>query len=205
MVMAEGKKVLEDFVAETMTLPEGLTAEIKPDNGVALKSSKGTLERSFKSYRVKITLKGNKLVVEGSPNNKKTYVLVETAVAHIRNMAEGLLFGYRTQLKVVYSHFPMSVAVDKDKVVIKNFLGEKFPRKAKIVGKTKVEVKGQDITVTGMNKDDVGQTSANMERMTRVRGKDIRRFQDGIYLTEAGNIEKRTGPAIAITMGKEVQ
>jgi len=203
--MAEGKKALENFVAETIILPAGLTAEIKANNTVVLKSSKGTLERAFKSYRLKITLNGNKMVVEGSPNNKKTYVLVETAVAHIRNMAEGLLFGYKTDLRVVYSHFPMSVALDKDTVLVKNFLGEKFPRKSKIVGKTKVEIKGQEITVTGMNKDDVGQTAANLEKATKVRGKDIRRFQDGIYLINAGNIEKRTGPAVQINMGKEVQ
>ena len=47
-----------------------------------------------------------------------------------------------------------------------------------------MEVKGDTVIVTGIDKELVGQTMANIEQATKVRGFDIRVFQDGIYLVE---------------------
>jgi large subunit ribosomal protein L6 len=69
--------------------------------------------------------------------------------------------------------------------MIKNFLGEKQPRKAKIVGQTKVEAKGQEMTVSGLSKEEVGQTIANLKSATRIRNRDSRVFQDGFYIIES--------------------
>lgn len=67
-------------------------------------------------------------------------------------------------MKIVFAHFPMTVKVNKDKVDIDNFLGERHPRFAKIVGSAKVSVKGDEAdNITGINKEDVGQTMANLE------------------------------------------
>ncbi len=119
-------------------------------------------------------------------------------------MLEGLLYGYKYKLKIVYSHFPITTSADKSKILVKNFLGEKFPRIVKIMGDTKVESKGQDITVTGINLEDVSQTASNFEQQVRIRDKDIRRYQDGIYLTEKGNMtEKPAGKIIEIIRGRE--
>jgi large subunit ribosomal protein L6 len=85
-------------------------------------------------------------------------------------------------MKIVFAHFPMTVKVTGDKVNIDNFLGERHPRVAKIVGSAKVNVKGDEVTVTGINKEDVGQTMANLEQATKIKGRDPRVFQDGIYL-----------------------
>jgi large subunit ribosomal protein L6 len=170
---------------------------------VTLKGPRGELSKEFKSHRIKLTNEGNIIKIEGTPKNQQTDILVETTAAHIRNMSEGLLFGYEYKMKVVYSHFPMSLVVDKGIVNIKNFLGEKFPRKAQVVGSTKVEVKGQDITVSGIDKDAVGQTASNIEKKTKVKNKDIRRYQDGVFVTEMGNITERTKPPIEIVREKE--
>jgi large subunit ribosomal protein L6 len=88
-------------------------------------------------------------------------------------------------MKIVFAHFPMAVKVqDKEKTVtIENFIGERHPRSSKIVGDAKVQVKGDEVIITGVNKEDVGQTMANLEQATKIRGKDPRVFQDGIYLT----------------------
>ena len=68
---------------------------------------------------------------------------------------------------------------------IDNFLGERSPRKAKIIGDdVKVSVKGEDVTITGINKEHVGQTMANIEQATKIKGRDPRIFQDGIYLVD---------------------
>ncbi|MEM3690235.1 MAG: 50S ribosomal protein L6, partial [Candidatus Micrarchaeia archaeon] len=63
-------------------------------------------------------------------------------------------------------------------------IGEKKPRVASIVGDTKVEVKGSEIFVSGVDKEAVGQTCANICSATCIRNKDSRVFQDGIYLVE---------------------
>ena len=50
----------------------------------------------------------------------------------------------------------------------------------------KVEVKGKDIIVSGINLEDVSQTAANIEQATRLTGRDRRIFYDGIYVYEKG-------------------
>jgi large subunit ribosomal protein L6 len=76
--------------------------------------------------------------------------------------------------------------VDKarKRVVIENFMGEKAPRTARIVGDVEVEVSGDEITVKGIRLQDVSQTAANIEQATKVKGKDLRVFLDGIYVYE---------------------
>jgi len=187
---------MAEKITKTLVLPSEVQMTVGEGNRLTFKGPKGQLSKAFPSYRIKMKADKNNIIIEGSPKNKQTRVLVETISAHVRNMAEGLMFGYKYQLRVVYSHFPMSLQVEKGVVNVKNFLGEKFPRKAKIVGDTKVEVKGQDVTVMGTDKDAVGQTATNLEQKTKVKNKDIRRYQDGIYIVNIGNIEQKSGPVV---------
>ncbi|MEI7961590.1 MAG: 50S ribosomal protein L6 [archaeon] len=189
-------------IIKVLALPSEIHITLGGENKLTLKGPKGEITRAFKSYRINLSVSQNKITIEGSPENKQTRVLVETIAAHIRNMAEGTMYGYKFSLKVVYSHFPMSIAVEKGVVNVKNFLGEKFPRKAKIIGDTKVEVKGQDVTVSGIDKDEVGQTASNLEQKTKVKNKDIRRYQDGIYIVEMGNMEEKKGPVVEEIRGE---
>jgi large subunit ribosomal protein L6 len=116
---------------------------------------------------------------------KKTQkAMVGTFASHIRNMIKGVTEGFEYRMKVVYSHFPMQLKVEKDKLMIGNFLGEKKPRSANILGESKVKASGDEVVVTGINKEDVGQTAANIEQATRIKRFDPRVFQDGIYTVE---------------------
>ncbi len=110
--------------------------------------------------------------------------MIGTTRAHINNMITGVTEGFTYHMKIVFAHFPMNVKVNGNKVNIDNFLGERHPRTAKIVGSAKVNVKGDEVTVTGINKEDVGQTVANLEQATKIKGRDPRVFQDGIYLID---------------------
>ena len=194
---------MAESIVKTIKLPKEIQVELKDKDNLVLKGPKGTISKKFKTHRVMLTIEGNNLILEGSPKNKQTDMLVETITSHIKNMVEGLVAGYRYELKVVYSHFPMSIQVDKDNVNIKNFIGEKFPRKSKIIGTTKVEIKGQDVFVSGTNKEDVGQTASNLERKTKVKNKDIRRYQDGIYVINRGNIDEHKGKFVEVVRGRE--
>ena len=110
--------------------------------------------------------------------------MVGTVCAHIRNMIKGVTKGFTYKLKIVYAHFPISVKVEGDKILIENFLGERAPRVAKIVGNTKVIVKKDDVILQGINIEEVGQTAANIEQATKIKNKDPRKFLDGIYVYE---------------------
>ncbi|MEC7703671.1 MAG: 50S ribosomal protein L6, partial [Candidatus Thermoplasmatota archaeon] len=96
--------------------------------------------------------------------------------------------GFEYRLKAVYSHFPMTLKVEGSVLVINNLFGERVPRRAPLPWSpadvtVKVENK-TEVVVSGIDKEKVGQTSANIERACRIRGRDRRVFQDGIYIVE---------------------
>jgi large subunit ribosomal protein L6 len=99
-------------------------------------------------------------------------------------MITGVQKGFSYKLKIVFSHFPMSVKVQDKTVLIENFTGERRARKVKIIGDVKVKVESEDVIVEGINLEDVSQTAANIEQATKVKKKDPRVFLDGIYVYE---------------------
>jgi large subunit ribosomal protein L6 len=99
-------------------------------------------------------------------------------------MITGVTKGFSYKLKIVFSHFPISVKLQDKFVLIENFTGERRARKVKTVGDVKVKIEAEDIIVEGVNLEDVSQTAANIEQATRVRRKDPRVFLDGIYVYE---------------------
>jgi large subunit ribosomal protein L6 len=161
-------------------VPEGLNANY--DNEIiTIKGENGELSRTFS--HPKIMIKVNNNIIEVSAKNviKKEKALIGTYVAHIKNMIKGIDEGFIYKMKTVFSHFPIKTAVEGDNFVIQNFLGERSSRKAKILEGVKVEVKGDDVTVQGIDKEKVGQTVANIERATKIKKRDVRIFQDGVY------------------------
>jgi large subunit ribosomal protein L6 len=115
---------------------------------------------------------------------KKEASLVGTLRSHIENMITGVTKGFTYKLKIVFSHFPISVKL-KDKIVlIENFTGERNPRKAKVVGNVQVKIQSEDIFIQGMDVEEVSQTAANIEQATKVKNKDPRIFLDGLYVYE---------------------
>ena len=177
--------VLAADITQKIGIPEGVNVAIEGQK-VSVSGPKGSLERQFSVTGVEIRKAGSGLEVVAHFPRRREKAMVGTVAAHIRNMVAGVTSGFRYEMQVYYSHFPMNVSIQGNKIVIKNFLGEKFPRESKIIGDTKVEISGQDVTVTGNNREHVGQTAANMEQATKIRRKDPRRFQDGIYIVKGG-------------------
>lgn len=173
---------------EEIEIPQGIQADIV-DRTIKMKSEKGEIQRELSSPLVKLTKKENKLFLFTEKGTKKEKMMLRTLRAHINNMIKGLKEDYVYELKICSGHFPMSVAVQGDEVLVKNFLGEKVPRVAKILPGVKVEVKGDLISVTGSNKETVGQTSANIEIATKIKNRDRRVFQDGIFITSKAGKE----------------
>ncbi|WBF06384.1 50S ribosomal protein L6 [Methanothermobacter thermautotrophicus] len=172
--------VLAALIREEIPIPDGVDVTI--DGGVTVKGPKWELSRKFNHSEISMAVEDDKVVLEVKFPKKKDKAMIGTVRAHISNMITGVTEGFRYRMKIVYAHFPMSVKVAGDKVVIENFLGERHPRTARIVGDTKVQVKGDEVEITGINKEHVGQTMANIEQATKIKGRDPRVFQDGIYL-----------------------
>lgn len=158
-------------------------------NILTVKGEKGSIARTFKIPSVTISISDRMAVVSTSSTRKKDIAILGAVRSRISNMLHGVQRGYEYRLKIFYAHFPMNVSVDGNRVKIDNFLGEKYPRYAAIVGNTQVQVRGDVITVTGIDKETVGQTAANLEQATRIRKRDPRVFQDGIYLYEIDGVK----------------
>ena len=84
----------------------------------------------------------------------------------------------------------MSMKVDGNRFTITNMLGEKVPRVAALPWtpaevQVKIENKS-DVVVSGADREKVGQTAANIERACKVKKRDPRVFQDGIYIVSKG-------------------
>jgi len=176
-------------VTKVLDIPEGVTIDLKKkDNtySITAKGPKGELSRDFIGWHIDIKKKDNSMVLSMERPRKKEAAMVGTWTSHINNLILGVTKGFRYEMKLVYAHFPVKMMVKDDVLVIENFLGERMPRKSKIIGNTKVQVKGDSVILTGINKEDVGQTMANIEQTTKIKGFDSRVFQDGIYLISKG-------------------
>ena len=172
-------------IKEQVTIPDGVTAAIEKDI-ITIKGEKGELSRTFLHPKISVKINGKVVEIQGKDVRKKGKALIGTFVAHINNMIKGVTEGFEYKMKTVFSHFPIKTSVDENEFVIQNFLGERSPRRAKILDGVNVEVKGDDITVQGIDKERVGQTVANIERATKVKKRDVRVFQDGVYRIDKG-------------------
>lgn len=169
-------------IEEAVEIPEGVEVEIEGKR-IRVKGPKGEVSRDFShARRVSISLEGRRVVVRSYMGKSREKALVYTIASHIRNMFTGVTRGYRYYLKIIFTHFSMSVNVEKDRVIITRFLGGQDVRVAKIMPGVKVTVKDRDIIVEGPDLEAVSQTAANIERATDVKDKDRRIFVDGIYI-----------------------
>jgi len=170
-------------ISKTVQVPEDVEVAVE-GRKVTVKGLKGTLTRDFSHAPISIELKDKTIRIWAEWPRKKEAALVGTVYSHIRNMITGVKKGFIYKLKIVFSHFPMSIKVKEKTVLIENFTGERSPRKAKIVGDVQVTAQSEDIIVQGINLEDVSQTAANIEQATKVKRKDPRVFLDGIYIYE---------------------
>jgi len=181
--MTKKKKGVEEYAEIEVKIPDNVNVEID-GNLISIKGDKGELSRELRLGNGKIVRKDKGITLSSKSGRRKDLALLGTLRGDIKNMIHGVSDGIEYTLRIVYSHFPMSVKVQGNKVMIENFLGEKYPRKADILENVKVEVKGRDVTVSGIEKEKVAQTAANIEQATRIKGLDPRVFQDGCYIVE---------------------
>ena len=178
-----------DHISHSIALPEGASASIAGDVITVSKDGQ-SLSREFRHHKVEVRAVNGDLEVFVNLPRRSDKALAGTWAAHLRNMALGVDEGFEYRLKAVFSHFPMSLKVDGKQMMINNLFGEKVPRVAKLPwSPAEVEVrveKKTDVVVRGADREKVGQTAANIERACRIKKRDRRVFQDGIYIVSKG-------------------
>ena len=171
------------MLVERINVPEKTEVSVA-DGTVIVKGKNGEVSLKAAYPKITVTKENNEIIVKANSRAKKYKRMVYTYVSHIKNLIVGANEGHVYRLKICSGHFPMTVKAEGKFIVINNFLGEKTPRKALILDGVKVNVSGDVITVESSDLNNAGQTAANIETATKIRNRDRRVFQDGIYLTE---------------------
>jgi len=140
------------------------------------------MPQDFKHPRVKLEKKEGGIMLTSDNATKREKKMIGTFKSHIKNMIKGTTEGHIYRLKICSGHFPMNASVSGQDFIVKNFLGEKTPRVLKIREGAKVKIEGQEVIVESNSKDTAGQVSADIEKLTVIKGRDRRIFQDGIYI-----------------------
>ena len=176
---------LLDNITHNIELPEGVSANIDGDD-VTLSKNGSSISRTFRNSRISVISVDGRIQVFCDLPRRKHKALAGTWAAHLKNMVRGINSGFEYRLKAVYSHFPMTLKVDGNIMTITNLFGEKVPRSANLPwtpSEVQVRVENKvDVIVTGADREKVGQTAANIERACKIRKRDRRVFQDGIYI-----------------------
>ncbi len=170
-------------ITHKVTVPLGVT--ITREGGqLRVAGPKGTLERELSNPNIAISIGEKEVIISTDSGRKEHMALCGTFASHLRNMVRGVTEGFSYHMKVVYSHFPIQLKLQGKRLEINNFLGEKHPRYARVEEGVKITLGNDEITLDGINKESLGTTASNIEHATKIRYRDPRVFQDGIYLTE---------------------
>jgi len=181
------------LASQIITTPENVTVAFKA-RIVTVTGPRGELTRSFKHLNLELVKLGKRRIrVDVWFGLRKDLACVRTICSHIENMIKGVTLGFKYTMKLVYAHFPItpSISDSKDRIEVRNFLGGKLLRAVNMPAGVEVDQPQKDeLTVSGNDIEKVSLSAARIQQSVLVRGKDIRKFLDGIYVSDKGTIEQ---------------
>ncbi|KXZ49787.1 hypothetical protein GPECTOR_19g238 [Gonium pectorale] len=186
------------LASRTLPVPAGISIEVK-GRAVRVKGPRGTLTRDFKHLAVDMFLTetdGHKVLqVDCHFGKKKRLASIRTVCSHVKNMFTGVTKGFEYKMRLVYAHFPININIENQgkKVEIRNFLGEKRVRVVNMLEGVKIarsEGVKDELVLSGSDLENVSRSAALVNQSCRVRVLDIRKFLDGIYVSEKGLLVK---------------
>uniref|UniRef100_A0A914Y9T9 Large ribosomal subunit protein uL6 n=1 Tax=Panagrolaimus superbus TaxID=310955 RepID=A0A914Y9T9_9BILA len=175
--------------SDVVVFPESVTFTLS-NRVLSVKGPRGTLKRDFRHASMDLTREGtNKLRVRKWFGISKELATIRTICSQIKNLIKGVTMGFRYKMRSVYAHFPINIALqDKGSLVeIRNFLGEKIVRRVQLpegVLAAMSTKQKDELIVEGNDLELVSQYAARIQQSTSVKNKDIRKFLDGIYVSE---------------------
>lgn len=167
-------------------IPKGVTPRLEVGNVLVVEGPAGTVRKALDNPCVNVIIQASdrKIILEGECENRKTKAVLNSFAAHVKNALSGAQSGFKYELAIVQSHFPIKLKVEGNRIRIDNFVGEKVPRYSKIVPGVTVKVEGKTVMIEGADLGNVAQTAGSLEGATRLLRRDRRRYQDGIYITK---------------------
>ncbi len=169
-------------ISDALEIPAGISCEVKGRTLICKKDGI-ELSRTLDIPNISLEIKDSKVILESAKGNQMEFKVIKSFIAHAKNMFYGIDKKFIYQLEACNLHFPMTLKLEKDQLIINNFLGEKVPRRAKVLPNVEIDIKGNKITLSARDREAGGQTAANIEKATRIRYRDRRIFQDGIFIT----------------------
>ena len=173
---------------QTIEIPKGVEVNLD-GSSVTVKGTEGKINRSFDLGKLNFDKENNKIIIGNKQSTKREKKMMNTIAQHIRNMIKGVQEKFEYKLKICFSHFPMTVKQEDRKIIVRNFLGEKIPREMTLPEGVEIKIDKAEINVRSVDKELAGQAAANFETVTKIRGRDKRVFQDGIYITNKAGRE----------------
>lgn len=184
---------------ETLQVPEGVSVHIKARN-VTVTGPKGKLSKDLSHLAVSFSQPSKNVIgIEIHHGARKNVAALRTVRTLINNLITGVVKGYKYKMRYVYAHFPINVNIEKNaetdcyEVEIRNFVGEKLVRRVAMRHGVNAEISKNtkdELTLSGISLEDVSQSAADIQQICRVRNKDIRKFLDGLYVSEKGHIDE---------------
>lgn len=160
-----------------ISIPELIDVKIE-GNRVSVKGPKGELSREVASV-IKVEVKDNQIFVLPKLDSKKTKALWGLTRALVANMVEGVKDGYEKKLEIEGLGF--KAQLDGDSILLN--VGFSHPVKIRAPQGIKFSVEKNIITVSGADKELVGQTAAVIRKTKKpepYKGKGIRYFGEQI-------------------------
>jgi large subunit ribosomal protein L6 len=153
-------------------LPSNVTVTVGDGNKVSVKGPKGELEASF-DVNINIELKDGQVIVTPKKDIKKLYAFWGLTRNLIFNMIEGVSKGYEKKLELQGVGYKVALkGTDLDLS-----LGFSHPVLFKAPKGIKFDIEKNIITITGIEKQLVGQVAADIRKLRKpepYKGKGIR-------------------------------
>ncbi|KAG7552639.1 Ribosomal protein L6 alpha-beta domain superfamily [Arabidopsis thaliana x Arabidopsis arenosa] len=184
--------------SETMDIPDGVAIKVNA-KVIEVEGPRGKLTRDFKHLNLDFQLIKDEvtgklqLKIDSWFGSRKTSASIRTALSHVDNLIAGVTQGFLYRMRFVYAHFPINASIDGNNksIEIRNFLGEKKVRKVEMLDGVKIvrsEKVKDEIILEGNDIELVSRSCALINQKCHVKKKDIRKFLDGIYVSEKGKI-----------------
>nr|ACJ86147.1 unknown [Medicago truncatula] len=183
--------------SETMNIPDGVSIKVNA-KVIEVEGPRGKLVRDFKHLNLDFDLitdeEGKKkLKIDAWFGSRKTSAAIRTALSHVENLITGVTKGFRYKMRFVYTHFPINASITNDSksIEIRNFLGEKKVRKVDLLDGVSIvrsEKVKDEVVLDGNDIELVSRSCALINQKCHVKKKDIRKFLDGIYVSEKGSV-----------------
>jgi large subunit ribosomal protein L6 len=145
-----------------IALPNGVTITVEPDF-ITVKGPKGELKQ-FTLPEVDVTLNGNEIVVTRKNDEKLARSQHGLMRALVANMVKGVTDGFEKKLEINGVGFRLS---SKGPQEIEMSLGFSHPVTYKAPDGVTLTVNKMEITVSGISKQQVGQTAAEIRSLKK--------------------------------------